>query len=427
MTDDTPDRRRDRIERRRTGSADRAADGDDAGRDSDADSGGNADSDANRGSNVAADGGGAGDAPPDAPEVSASARDALSLLGRAASVAVQFLRVFARVVFIGVTVVAGFLSEGERDGPFANWFLLSGSRWAIIGALEVAFFIAALGLAFVNVIGVQNSGFVSTMFSTIIAGLFSFVPIVITVNSLAMSSLSESLAGITERIDNVADFREQIAALDPELHVTPTNPAAFVEVVTQLLVDAADDVEAAAADLDDPADREVAALLSRSRGTARAIREALDGRNPAVFDLLVPMMRQDYAEYVNRTRSAKLRHDLPADADAGVAELQKLLTVLDVTRHYFKTMYLQQELANLSRLIAYSGMAAFVGSVMVIMVFAGGFPPGGPATPVLLLVAVGLTVAFLPFAILFAYVVRIATVIKRTSAPGAFTPNGEQP
>jgi hypothetical protein len=117
---------------------------------------------------------------------------------------------------------------------------------------------------------------------------------------------------------------------------------------------------------------------------------------------------------------------LSARAGTLLDELRELFVSMDVLRQYFKALYVQQELANLSRLIAYSGVTSFLTSVFLILLFARGTPVLGPVL-LEVLVSAALGVAFAPFAVLVSYIVRIATIVKRTTAPGAFTPLRETP
>jgi outer membrane biosynthesis protein TonB len=358
--------------------------------------------------------------------------DHAETLRRALGVSGSFLRVTARITFVGVSLLASLVRESDRPNPARRWFLLAGNRWAIVGSLVVSFFVGSLLLGLTNVIGIQESDFVTTMFSTIIAGLFSFVPIVVSVNNVALGRMFDGPDALRERVDGVRAFRNRVEAMAPDVTVSPTDPAGFLSVLAGTLLERTDRlaesvaVAESAAMQDEQTATEVEAFGDAVGRVAASIRDELDGTDPAVFDLLLPMMNHDYSQLVNEARSLRHRVEDP-EVSAALADLGETLTALDVARQYFKTMYVQDELARLSRLVAYSGLTAFLSSTLVIMIYASGYPPVQHETPLLLLVTLSLAVAFAPFAILFAYVVRLATVVKRTAAPGAFTPQGERP
>jgi hypothetical protein len=357
--------------------------------------------------------------------------DRAETLRRVLGVAGSFLRVSARITFVGVSLLVSLVRESDRPNPARRWFLLAGSRWAIVGSLVVSFFLGSLLLGVTNVIGIQESDFVTTMFSTIIAGLFSFVPIVVSVNNVALGRMFDGPDALRDRVDGVRAFRQRVEAMAPDVVVSPTNPAGFLSVLAGTLLERTDRLAEAVAvadstGSDDATATELSAFGDAVGRVASSVRDELDGTDPPVFDLLLPMMNHDYSQLVNEARSLRHRVEDP-DVAAALADLGETLTALDVARQYFKTMYVQDELARLSRLVAYSGITAFLSSTLVVMIYASGYPPVQHETPLLLLVTLSLAVAFAPFAILFAYVVRLATVVKRTAAPGAFTPQGERP
>ena len=352
-------------------------------------------------------------------------------LRRVFDVAGSFLRVSARITFVGVSLLVSLVQESDRPNPARRWFLLAGNRWAIVGSLVVSFFLGSLLLGVTNVIGIQESDFVTTMFSTIIAGLFSFVPIVVSVNNVALGRMFDGPDALRDRVDGVRAFRRRVEEMAPDVVVSPTNPAGFLSVLAGTLLERTDRLaeSVAAADSaapDDATATELSAFGDAVGRVASSVRDELDGTDPPVFELLLPMMNHDYSQLVNEARSLRHRVEDPA-VSAALADIGETLTALDVARQYFKTMYVQDELARLSRLVAYSGITAFLSSTLVVMIYASGYPPVQHETPLLLLVTLSLAVAFAPFAILFAYVVRLATVVKRTAAPGAFTPQGERP
>lgn len=95
---------------------------------------------------------------------------------------------------------------------------------------------------------------------------------------------------------------------------------------------------------------------------------------------------------------------------------------VDIARQYFKTMYIQEELSYFSRLLLYVGVPAefLTVAALVAMSQSGSTLSGLPLTlPVLAPVIV--TVAFTPLAMLFSFVIRVATVAQNTVSPAQFT------
>lgn len=338
------------------------------------------------------------------------------------------VRVGARLGGAGALAGLTLLTDRERRREALHWLLLSGNRWYIVGAMELAFVLMAFFLGLADVIGVRESGFVTTMFSTINSGLFSFVPIVVSINSLTITRLFGTPEGLRERIDEVQAFRDDVESLSSAV-VSPTDPAGFLALLIDTLRERTDALEAAVEDDPDRTKQDVREFVDDVLAAVDELDREMSAGDANVFGVLLPMVNANYSRDINDARRVKRTHAdaLSGEAEAALGDVQELLVSLDVTRQYFKVLYLQQELAAVSRYIAYAGIGAFVLSTLVIMIYSSGYPPIVNATPLLFLVSVSLGVAFLPFSILFAHVVRVATVIKRTSAPGAFTPPGERP
>ncbi|WP_267643833.1 hypothetical protein [Haloarchaeobius amylolyticus] len=340
------------------------------------------------------------------------------------------LGVLASILLVGTRLAVGYLRDPGNQRRWRRWFLVTGNRWVITGAVTVVVFLIALLLGLTDVIGVRESRFVTTMFSTIIAGLFSFVPIVVTVNQLTTSRLFDPPGDLAERIHDIREFRERVAALAPGVEVPPTDPARFLDLVLELIsarIETLREAVTHAGDDGDDGEDALAGLLDRTKATIAPTRDLLADRggNVRLFPLIASMIDSDLSGIDAALRRAEQRS--VAAGEQSLTELRMLIELLDVTRQYYKVLYLQQELAALSRYVAYTGMAAFLSSTLVIMFYASGYPPVAHEVPLLLIVSATLAVAFSPFSVLFGYVIRVATLVKRTSAPGAFTPPGERP
>ncbi|WP_339104147.1 hypothetical protein [Haloterrigena salinisoli] len=374
----------------------------------------------------------------------------LSLVGYVLRLTVAALAVGARLVWTGVRIGARFLTDTASRREWRRWLLLEGDRRVIVGGFVVGAFAVALLLGVSDVIGVRESRFVTTMFSTMIAGLFSFIPIVVAVNQLIISRLFGTPDRLTDRIDGVQEFRSRVESQTEGDGVSPTDPAPFLARLAGTLGSRADELASRCSgvrshaadgerdrDEDAVGDRDAASpttalesicrFATRSRDHTRDLSAELTGETESVFAVVLPTIDHDYAGAANEARRLGRRFDaeLSDRARTLLEELRELFVTADATRQYFTTIYLQRELARLSRLITYSGTAAILLSSLVIMIYASGYPPVAFEGWLLVLVSLALAVAFSPLAVLFAYVVRISAILRRTSAPGPFTPPGE--
>ncbi|WP_126663263.1 hypothetical protein [Haloterrigena salifodinae] len=370
----------------------------------------------------------------------------LSLIGYVLRLTVAALTVGVRILWTGGRIGARYLTDTASRREWRRWLLLEGDRRVIVGGFVAGVFVVALVLGVSDIIGVRESRFVTTMFSTMIAGLFSFIPIVVAVNQLIISRLFGTPDRLTDRIDGVQEFRSRVEGQTEGDGVSPTDPAPFLARLAGTLGSRADELATQCGDassagdgsersrVDDAVDdtpisalESVCRFAERTREHTSDLSARLTGETTSVFAVVLPTIDHDYAGAANEARRLGRRfdEDLSSRSAALLEELRELFVTADATRQYFTTIYLQRELARLSRLITYSGTAAILLSTLVIMIYASGYPPVAFEGWLLVLVSAVLGVAFSPLAVLFAYVVRISAVLKRTSAPGAFTPPGE--
>ena len=169
------------------------------------------------------------------------------------------------------------------------------------------------------------------------------------------------------------------------------------------------------------------------RSTVTKQTESLDNRlhegQVPLIEILLAMVNDSYSEYVNIARRIRARYadSLSEAATEQLTNLRELFVSLAVTRQYFKVLYLHQVFGRLSRQLVYTGLGSFLMAVLVVLVFSTGYAPLRNDFTILVFVSLALAVTVLPLVVFSAYILRIATILKRSSAPGPFTPEGEKP
>jgi len=151
------------------------------------------------------------DAQPAKSDADASNFDTLvGVLATALRVLARFLAIAGSVALAGLRIGVAYARDDSNQRRARRWLLLDGDRWTIVAVMVLGIFVGSLTLGLTNVIGVRESSFVTTMFSTIIAGLFSFIPLVIAVNQLTVSRLFGTPESLRDRIDSVHEFRLRV-------------------------------------------------------------------------------------------------------------------------------------------------------------------------------------------------------------------------
>jgi len=355
--------------------------------------------------------------------------DAMASTGTVLFLVARLLFVTGRFVAVGVAIAGATLADDGLQASVRRWFLLDGNRWVIAGGLTAFAFVGTFLLSATGFVGVAEGGFVTTMFSAFISGLFSLVPIVVSVNQLTVSRVVGSISEIQEQMDSARGFQRQVASMGVETEIVSTKPAPFLGAVISLLRNRAEGLQRAVDDgsaaMQTAVDEYVAILQTQ----AGHVEERFDGDRQRLGDLLVPMMGDNYPQNVQDARRIESSYadELSDHACELLQDLQDLSTTLDLLRQYYKAMYIQQELSRLSRWIGYTGIGAFFVSIVVVMGFAQGQPFAGWPLLLDLSVSFALASVVLPFAVLLSFVVKIATITARTAAPGPFTPLRETP
>lgn len=346
-----------------------------------------------------------------------------------AAVVASVVAVFVRLLLAGLLLGVSAVLNPERRARAQRWVLLDGNRWLLVALLVGSLVAGTFLLSLTDVVGVAEGAFVATTFGAAISGLFSFVPIVITVNQLTVSRLFGSPEQVRAQIDDVDALRREFGGRHPSQSVCPTEPAQFLALALEVVDDRVDALERAVADAGPEATAAIEEFADIVHAQTDHVGARLDGTDIRLIQVLPAMMGDSYSRNVNDVRHLRstFADDLSLDATAVLDDLEESFIALDVLRQYYKALYLTQELSHLSRLIGYTGIGAFVVATLVIMAFANGQPMGGQPLLLDALLSVAFGVVFLPFAVLLSFILRVATIAKRTAAPGTFTPRRETP
>jgi len=210
-----------------------------------------------------------------------------------------------------------------------------------------------------------------------------------------------------------------------EAGVAPPEPAEFLQALLDSTAASADDLADAAGDSDDQQFVERAEKLAEGvAGNANAVADRLDDSEFGAFDVLSAALDFNYSWKVYEARRLREDHDsLSPAAEDALDDLVDTLTFFGPAREHVKTLYFRWELVDLSRAMLYAAVPALLVSVTMILYVTDPAMISGVTLGVdnlVWLTSAAVAVAVLPFALLLAYVLRIATVAKRTLAIGPF-------
>lgn len=312
------------------------------------------------------------------------------------------------------------LWEYERNGTVEfvlDWVLLTGERLAVAGALLAAiaaafFALELLGVAF------GSGGSYATLFNALLGGNLTLLTVVLSVNQLVLSRQLASPGEVRHRMESVSEYRDDIRRLTDE-GVVPVEPAAYLRLLIETTLDRTRDVEASLprGRCDEEAYDEVTDLVDEFEEYSTHILTLLDESEVGVFPALSAVLDADYGRFIHDAREIRIRRAdaLPDEASETLTEVVESLRQLDIARQYFKSLFMQQELSTFSRHLLAVGVPAVVVAVVVLVV-----PGAGAAlfasNSLLGLSTLVVALELAPVAVLFAYILRIATVSFRTAS-----------
>jgi hypothetical protein len=312
------------------------------------------------------------------------------------------------------------------ESRIAHWVFLDANRWLIAVLLSVASFVAlvALGSSAPPLReAMESTAPVETAFQALIASLITGVTLVVSINQLVLSQEIGQLGDHHAWMDEAMEFRREVETLFGT--IGPPDPAQFLQALVETSADRAvalrealegnDDEE-----LRDRADRLVENVVENSDEIYAQLETAEFGE----FGVLRSGLNYNYSWKIYAVR--RLRHEhgesLGEEDREAFDELVDILTLFGPALEHFKSLYFQWELVNLTRSILYAAIPALVASIATVLYLDPGSFPGTTlgVDDLVWLVSASATLALVPFYLLAAYVVRVATVSRRTGALGPF-------
>nr|WP_227229420.1 hypothetical protein [Salinirubrum litoreum] len=329
------------------------------------------------------------------------------------------------------------MRERADESRVKLWVLTEANRLLVV-ALFLAVVIGlllAVGLLVPDPVGFLEEGDpIETAFQSFIGATITGVTIVVTLTQLVLSQELGAVGDQRERMQGAMQFREDTAELF-DTPVSPPEPADFLRSLLSVTHDRAETLRDSAGD-----DNRLADLAQSVAENAEGVRDSLSGARFGQFEVISAGLNFNYSWKLYAARRLRAEGgggdeeegaggvdsddgtELSADQQSALDDLIEALELFGPTREHFKTLYFQWELIDLSRVILVASIPALlVSSFMVLYYEVGSFPalvPGVP-TPVLV-VSLAVGFAVLPFAVLLSYVLRIATVAKRTLSIGPF-------
>ncbi|WP_440772491.1 hypothetical protein [Natronorubrum sp. DTA28] len=317
------------------------------------------------------------------------------------------------------------MRERADESRLKLWLLLGANRTVVTVVLSVVFFALFVGVGSqleppLSVL-LEERGVIETLFSAMIGALITGVTLVVTISQLIISEENGPLGEQHRRMSETMDFRDHVTDLVGK--PSPADPSSLLRNLINATDSRAEQFQASVDGVDDRelAD-EVEEFTESLTGNADTVREKLDGAQFGTFEVLNAALDYNYSWKIFQLERLEDDYEdaLNDDHRDAIDELRTALVMFGPAREHVKTLYFQWELIDLSRLILYVAIPALLVAGGVFTFVDASTAPGTTAgvENVLWIVAVGFTITLVPFFLLTAYVLRIATAAKRTLAIG---------
>jgi len=200
-----------------------------------------------------------------------------------------------------------------------------------------------------------------------IAGTFSLVTLVVSVNQLILSQEFSAAGKARERLDAVIEFRQAVAD-DAAVPASPASPTRVLELIVESIHHDATGLADAVATHDDDELRETVVRYTNSvQERTDRIEDRIENSKFDTFSAVSAAITYDesWHLYVGTHLRGEYADSLSPAAMAQLDDLIESLELFHVAREQFKTTYLQQELTRFSQLTVYCGVPSILSAILV--------------------------------------------------------------
>lgn len=310
---------------------------------------------------------------------------------------------------------------------FVRWVVLEGDRLFVTGAMQTGVLVTLLALGsvwqFEMLDLMTQTRAVQDLLNTLLGGIVLLVSIVVSINSVVLSQEVSTLGTKHEQISESTEFRRELEEFS-ERGVAPVDPSQFLDYVLVTVYQSAEGIRTAGG-TDSPAAAEIEDLVSDVDDKVEQVYYTMRTADGRVQKVLLSGLNYEYSRQINTARRILETYDeeLTAAERESLEDLIEAMRYFGAGREYLKSLFIKDELAKLSTHLLYAALPTIVfTSYVLLAVDAGIFPPQLiPGIPRLMsAVSLAYVVALTPYTLLTAYVIRIASVARRSLATGPF-------
>ncbi|MBZ6496198.1 hypothetical protein [Natrinema longum] len=309
---------------------------------------------------------------------------------------------------------------------FREWVLVKGNRLGVTGALSGLVLVLVIGLYELGVINFANPSPVTRVASGMIAGTFSLVTLVVSVNQLILSQEFTAAGKARERLEGVIEFRRDVAD-DAAVPASPASPTRVLELIVESIQHDAAALADAVEDDDEAVRETVVRYTNGVHERTDRIEDQISQSESDAFTAVSAAITYDesWHLYVGTHLRGEYADTLSPAATERLDELVDSLKLFSVAREQFKTTYLQRELTRFSQLTIYCGVPSILSAILIGLLYADFTGPSVSAAVLPYVVTALIVVVLMPLALLVSYILRTTTITHRTASVGPMVPQKE--
>lgn len=314
---------------------------------------------------------------------------------------------------------------GTQRDRIRLYILLNLNRMLLTSALAAGIFISFLLVGAFTPFRqfMLHMGPTRYLFQGLVGALITGVTLVVTITQLVLSQELGPIGTERERMSDSMSFRGDVE--DQFGSISPPEPESFLEA---LIDNSRENAEAFQQTVDgnpnSDLEEDVEQFTNHLIENAEAVINKLEDRSFGEYTVVEAALDYNYSGKIYQARRIrdKYDNDLSNEERRVLIELIEILTFFGPAREYIKNLYFQWELIDLSRYIIYTAIPALVVTGTIALYLSPPLVPGEilGIDNLVWIVSFGVTIGFLPFLLLSMYILRLATIAKRTLAIGPF-------
>lgn len=299
-----------------------------------------------------------------------------------------------------------------------EWLVLTGDRVAVAAVSFLSLVVALAAIVASGLVPFRNETPVLFLLFALIAANFTLIAIVTSLSQFVLGRRLESPGEIRDKLEETIAYREEVGRTIDE-RVMPVRPDGFLlrlyqhaqgelEELRDLQSEgrtkfAREDLETLVTDLSAHCDYVIDVLTSPSSGVKHALFVSLS------------------ANYENAVHQAWILQsermdEFTAEAAEPLEGLAETLQHIEVASRLFKTVFIESEVAELSRFLLYVGFPVQLAAVALTLLYTvPTWQTPLPMASLRVVVPAVIAAGFAPFLLLSSYVVRLTVVARRTA------------